>query len=332
MSVHEYRITPQDDGQRLDAVLSRLFPTWGIRGRRRLFDNARVLIDGRPSRPGSVVRHGQLICVVLPDESMFDGVRLERSEKPELHVDGAMDPNTGGMNHVPLSLLKVQGEYAFFFKPSGLHSAHLDGALADSAEERIARSFKHIFGGNAPVLCNRLDEPTSGLLVCGAGEDAARRFHALEKAGSVEKLYVAMVRGEVPQAFDVRNSINMSGGTLVRVLDNADPDHNRHTHIECAGFWKNLVISGFAFGPCSLLEVRIRRGARHQIRAHLAHVGHPIVGDMQYGREAAGMPFPFLCLHHAEIHLSGLLCAVMPPWPFWGALARESHLKWSVEK
>lgn len=252
-------------GQRLDRVLELLLPGSGLRARRRLAESGRALLDGVACGPARKVRAGQLL-ELAPEPG--EAAASWSGPEPEVLARG--------------------GGYAALRKPAGLHSAALAGGGGPSVEALLPE----LFPGEAPVLLNRLDRDTSGLLLVGLEPGSGERFRALEAAGAVDKEYRAVALG-APAAVTLRRRLDMAERSRTRVLDADDPDPARWTVVE--------PLEPFALpddpGGATLLRVRIRRGARHQIRAHLAGAGHPLLGDALYG----GPPAQRLFLHHLRL-------------------------------
>jgi 23S rRNA pseudouridine1911/1915/1917 synthase len=273
-------------GQRLDRALEVLLPESGLRARRRMIESGRVLLDGAACGPACKVRQGQ---------------RLELLE---------IGPGRGDApEERRIVLVERQGDFAVVRKPAGLHSATLAGGGGASAEEQLPG----IFPGEAPLLLNRLDQGTSGLLLVGLAPDAEARFRALEAEGRVEKEYLAVALGTVEGAV-LMNRLDTADRKRTRVLRETDPDPARWTRVEPLGGFERSPKAGEAIAEAglTLLRVVIRRGARHQIRAHLAGTGHPLLGDALYGGPAAER----LHLHHRRIRIEdgqGVFEAVSEP-------------------
>lgn len=212
-----------------------------------------------------------------------------------------------------------------------------------------------------PRLLNRLDGPTSGILLAARTPQAADHFHAAEDSGQTTKTYLALVHGVLAHPATMRRALDTANRVTTRVLQQDTPDPLRHTEVTPLGVMHVTHIpdaapcppplagnagqdSAFASArpasapgpastpgaPCTLVRCVIRKGARHQIRAHLAALGHPIVGDTRYGAPEAtgtddsmsqGVPqgarplaATTLFLHHARIELPDFHAACPPPW------------------
>ncbi|WP_243363948.1 RluA family pseudouridine synthase [Fundidesulfovibrio terrae] len=193
-------------------------------------------------------------------------------------------------------LLAACRDYAAFFKPPGLHTAAVCGSFEPSLEALLP----DIAPDLSVRLVNRLDRDTSGIVLGAVGDEAAMRFREMEDAGQVDKRYLALVLGRVAGELTLSWALDTEGGSTVRVPGNETPDRLRWT----------LVRPVAEQGGLTLVEARISKGARHQIRAHLAHAGHPIAGDALYGGPQAAS----LRLHHWRVSLPGFSVTAPPAW------------------
>ena len=261
----------KSDGCRLDKALADLAPGTGLRGRRRLIEDGRVLLEGKPAKPGTKVRAGQRVQL-LPGQSAA----------PELPP-----------------IVAQNTDFAALAKPAGLHSAALAGRTAPSAEAVLPE----LFPGCGATLVNRLDNPTSGLLMVALHPEAAARYRDYEDAGRITKTYFALVAGCLADEVLADAALDIANRKRTRVLAGPDPDPLRHTRLVPLEYRAEL--------DQTLVRAVIRKGARHQIRAHLAGLGHPIVGDALYGEqgESGG-----LRLHHGRIELPGFSAEFEPDW------------------
>ena len=124
--------------------------------------------------------------------------------------------------------------------------------------------------------------------------DAAQEYQSLEQAGNIRKFYLAEVRGRLDGVVTVKSRLDVDDRPTTRVLDEEESDVHRWTDVE--------VLSHDHGRDTTLVRCLIVRGARHQIRAHLAGLGHPIVGDPLYGDGKDGET---LMLRHFRVEFSG---------------------------
>ncbi len=266
-------------GERLDRLLQRLLPGMGLRGRRRLIEAGLVEVDGRARAAGFRAEAGQRINV-----RRADGARTDQ-------------PPAG------LRVIKIGERHAAVFKPAGMHSESLAGG-----EPGMDAFLPALLGREDARLVNRLDLPTSGLVIAAFGPEAEAEFRGLEDAGQVRKEYAALVHGRVDRAAVLRFALDTADRKKVRALGHDSPDPLRWTEIE--------PVRHDPAHDQTLVRAVIRKGARHQIRAHLALHGHPIVGDGLYGPGGLGQSGSTsrLHLHHGRIDLPGLSAEVPADW------------------
>lgn len=248
-------VTAGQAGERLDRVLGDMLPDSGLRMRRRLIEEGRVLVQGKTARTSMKVKAGQEIVVLFANAEQRVGLP---------------------------GILLVQDGLAAVDKPHGMHSAALAGSDSLSLETLLPQ----LFPGEKARLLNRLDGPTSGIVLVALTDAAAENYSVAEKAGQVHKEYLAIVDGNLSEAVVVKNALDTDNRKKTRVLADIDSDARRWTEVE--------PVQYRAGHDMTLVRCRIRLGARHQIRAHLASLGHPILGDELYGGSEAER----LYLHH----------------------------------
>ena len=164
-------------------------------------------------------------------------------------------------------------------KPPFVHSAK--GKNSPNMEDILEKFYnKKIY------LLNRLDFLTSGILLFGFSEKSKDLYLSMQNIGAIEKKYIAIVHGKIQKKFIVKNKINQCKRKKVLVFNEQDKDINRHTIIIPKKFFKEE--------NKTLVEAIIKKGKRHQIRAHLSYIGHPIVGDPLYGRDKFSLPRMYL--------------------------------------
>jgi 23S rRNA pseudouridine1911/1915/1917 synthase len=195
-------------------------------------------------------------------------------------------------------------------KPAGLVCHPTKGEPASSL---IGRVRLHLGPAIAPQLINRLDRETSGLVVVAKNAPAARELRRLWETRALTKKYLAIVHG-VPTspAGEVDAPLGRDTASPVAIKDCVRPDG-----APARTRWRLLRAWRRAEGQFSLLEVEPLTGRKHQIRIHLAHLGHPVVGDKIYGgderlyldfvtgrltaAQRARLLLPFHALHAAEL-------------------------------
>jgi len=247
---------------RLDVFLSSRFPELSRSRIQTLIKGGKVDINGIPViKPSQAVRPGEHVSIAIPPPRPLE-----------------LEPEA-----IEFGILYEDESLVVLDKPPGLvvHPApgHDTGTLVHGLLQRCD-GLSGIGGTARPGIVHRLDKDTSGVMIV-AKTDAAHQILSLQfKNGQIGKEYLALVHGIVQSP---------SGK-----IDAAIARHHLKRKEMCVrasggrralSLWERREV--FPVG-CSLLSVKIKTGRTHQIRVHLAHIGHPVVGDSVYGRGIAG--------------------------------------------
>ncbi|NUP11254.1 MAG: pseudouridylate synthase [Polyangiaceae bacterium] len=199
---------------------------------------------------------------------------------------------------IGLTVLYEDAKFVVVDKPSGL-AVHR-GASADE-DDIVTRLVRAKIVDLRPV--HRLDRGTSGALVLARGPDAARELGRAFEEGAIEKTYVALVRGAV--------------GTEEVLVDYAIPRDEGGARVAARTFVRGIATAELMDSPLrerrySLVEARPVTGRFHQVRRHVKHLGHPVIGDANYGRSEHNrllrekLGLSRLALHASRIRAKGL--------------------------
>ena len=268
---------PQDlAGMRIDRVLPALVPDLSRTEAHRLIERGRVRVEGTiVSRPSLRVR---------PD----DAIEIALEPRPPA---GSLVPEP-----LPLDVRFEDDHLAVIQKPAGLVMHPGAGRREGTLAARILARYGPLPGApGRPGLVHRLDRDTSGLIVVARHAAALRRLQAAITAREVERVYEALVWGE-PRA---------AAGTIEAPIARSRRDRTRMSAAGGGGrpaATEYQVVERFD-RLASRLEVRLRTGRTHQIRVHLAFIGHPVIGDPTYG----GRPRSLLAVPVAERERARLL-------------------------
>jgi 23S rRNA pseudouridine1911/1915/1917 synthase len=255
---------PEAGGGRLDRVLAAQVPALSRSRLKALILAGQVTVEGRTVRdPAVAVNSGVTITVTVPEAEPAKPVPQE----------------------IPLDIVHEDGALIVLNKPAGLvvHPAagHASGTLVNALIAHCGDSLSGIGGVKRPGIVHRLDKDTTGLMVVAKNDRAHRRLSkqfADKREGPIERDYLALVWGapERPR------------GTVDAPLD-------RHPHArekrtvreggrEAVTHWEVVERYTGADGKpvAALLACRLETGRTHQIRVHLAHIGHPVMGDETY--------------------------------------------------
>ena len=174
----------------------------------------------------------------------------------------------------PLGVIASTDEWIAIDKPAGIPSQPTRDRATLSAEEILRLQYRQIF------LVHRLDTPVSGVVLFARTRPAAAKFSELFATGAIRKTYLALVSGTIDRETTIDTPIDAKEAlTIVRPLRGA------------------------------LMEIEIKTGRTHQIRRHLASIGHPVAGDTRYG----GAPASRLMLHAWKLEHASIDTLEAPP-------------------
>ena len=260
-------LAPEDRGERLDRVLARHRPDLSRSRLKALILEGQVHLDGAPvDDPGLKLKNASAVTIIVPD---------------------AVDPEPKAEN-IPLAIVYEDDDLIVIDKPAGLvvhpGAGNETGTLVNALIAHCWESLSGIGGVKRPGIVHRLDKDTSGLLVV-AKNDAAHKALSAQfadhgRTGPLERAYRAIVWGRPDR----------SSGTIEANLDRSNFARDKMAVVragkgrEAITHWQLEESFGDPKAPiASLLTCRLETGRTHQIRVHMAHSGHPLLGDATYG-------------------------------------------------
>ena len=287
-------LTADRAGERLDAFLARVVPDLTRSAAQRLLEEGNVTLSGRPGKKNDRTAPGDSLEVVLPDPEPVD-------VRPQ---------------NIPLDVVYEDGDVIVVNKPVGMvvHPApgHPDGTLVNALLHHCGDSLSGINGQLRPGIVHRIDRDTSGLIIAAKSDAAHLSLAAQLQDHTLYREYEAVCVGTLREDAGTVDA-PIGRHPVDRKKMAVDPKNGRpavthwaviacypgHTHIRC----------------------RLETGRTHQIRVHLASIGHPLLGDMVYG---AKKPVPGLagqCLHAKRLSFlhpaDGRRVTVECPLPDW---------------
>ena len=259
-----HEVPETEDGTRIDRYLRRLVTGLTQGPVEKMLRTGLIRLDGAKAKPATRLEAGQILR--LPPHLRDGGVKdapATQKQAPKL---------TPQIRKQFDSMHLAEGDgWLAINKPPGLAvqggsgtSRHVDGmlqALAEGDEDRMR-------------LVHRIDKDTSGVLLLARDRVAARHLTRAFQQQDMEKTYLALVAGAPPETLEMRGALlkrGGAGGEMMAVDPEGQPSHSSLRLIEPAGVRMALV----ALQP--------RTGRTHQLRVHMAHEGHPIIGDGKYG-------------------------------------------------
>jgi len=254
-----------EDDTRIDRFLRRLVPGLTQGPVEKMLRSGLIRLDGAKARPSTRLVAGQQLRLPphLRDAPVPDATPKPVTATPQLRRQFTEMVVAEGADWIAInkpSGLAVQGG-------SGM-TRHVDGmlqALAGGADDRMR-------------LVHRIDKDTSGLLLLARDRAAARRLSRAFQAQEMEKTYLALVIGAPAPSIEIKEPLMKGGGAggeMMLVSPDGQPAHSQMRLIEAAGT------------RLALAALRPRTGRTHQLRVHMAHVGHAIIGDGKYGGTGA---------------------------------------------
>ncbi|MGH7387931.1 MAG: RluA family pseudouridine synthase [Candidatus Rokuibacteriota bacterium] len=263
-------------GARLDRWLAEAVPDLSRAKIQALIEAGRVRVDGAVHKASHRLRGGEAIELDIPPPPPEE---LEAEPRP-------------------LSIVHEDDHVLVVDKPAGMvvhpGAGHARGTLA-AAVLAHAPGIAGVGGPRRPGVVHRLDRGTSGLLVLAKSAAAYDSLTAQLKARTVRRRYLAVVHGRVGLAEGV-----------VEAPIGRDPTHRKRMAVRPAGKGKRALTRYRVlerFPRHTLVEVRLETGRTHQIRVHMASLGHPVAGDETYGRGRPRTPAP---LDGLALHAAGL--------------------------
>lgn len=250
-------VSPDDAGERLDAWIARRDPAHSRARWQELIKSGHVLVNGAGRKANYAVRGGDEIRAVIPPPE-------DTSLRPE---------------HLPLDVIFEDGDLIVINKPAGLvvHPApgHARGTLVNALLHHCA-DLTGIGGEKRPGIVHRLDRDTTGVMVIAKNDAAMQELARQFKDRATRKEYIALVWG----------APTPPRGTIQAAIGR-DPVHRKKMSVRAEG--GRTAVTHYrtieSLGAVAVIQLRIETGRTHQIRVHLAHIKHPVIGDAVYGRK-----------------------------------------------
>lgn len=262
VSIIETTIGEAQQGLRLDKALADLLPDLSRERLKALIVEGQVTSGGRSLNPSMKVAVGQSFAIAMPAPVESEAVAQD----------------------IPLNIVYEDADLIVIDKPAGMvvHPAvgNLDGTLVNALLHHCKDSLSGIGGVARPGIVHRIDKDTSGLLVVAKSDKAHEGLAQQFSAHSIDRLYAAIVYG-IP---------NPAAGTVDTWIGRSDSDRKKMA-VHREGRGKHAVTHYRVIDRlrgAALVECRLQTGRTHQVRVHLTHLGHPLIGDPVYGRERKG--------------------------------------------
>ena len=287
-------LTADREGERLDAFLARSVPDLTRSAAQKLLEDGAVTLSGRPGKKNDRTVVGIKVSLTLPDPEPLDVL-------PQ---------------NIPLDVVYEDDDVIVVNKPVGMvvHPApgHPDGTLVNALLYHCGSSLSGINGVLRPGIVHRIDRDTSGLIIAAKNDRAHLALAAQLQDHTLARVYEAVAVG----------SLKEDSGTVDAPIGRHPVDRkkmavDRKNGRPAVTHWSVLA----RYPGYTRVECRLETGRTHQIRVHMASIGHPLLGDVVYGSKK---PFPGLagqCLHAKRLRFlhpsTGEPVEVECPLPQW---------------
>ncbi len=257
--MEEFNIEASNEwiGRRIDKVLSEYFEDYSRSFIKKLFDDDLILVNGKKSKPGYNIKNGDILDISVPDP-----------------IDIQIVPE-----NIPLDIIYEDNDVILINKPKGMvvHPApgHYSGTLVNGLMYHFGDSLSGINGEIRPGIVHRIDMDTTGVLVVCKNDAAHRILSEQLHEHSITRKYYAIVHG----------NLTADDGTVDAPIGRSPKDRKKmavNTRNGRRAVTHYHVIERFG-GKYTYIECQLETGRTHQIRVHMASLGHPILGDEVYG-------------------------------------------------
>ena len=261
--------TPEAAGQRLDAFLAAALPELTRSAAQRLIAEGQVAVDGKIPAKSLKLSGGERVSVTLPEPEAAQAL-------PE---------------DIPLDVVYEDDDVIVVNKPVGMvvHPApgHSGGTLVNALLHHCGDSLSGVGGELRPGIVHRIDRDTSGLIIAAKNDFAHQALSAQLQDHSLRRTYEAVVVGNLRE----------DSGTVDAPIDRNPKDRKKMAVVPggrpAVTHWQVLErFPGYTYVRC-----RLETGRTHQIRVHMAYIGHPLYGDTVYGAKKPAPGMTGQCLH-----------------------------------
>ena len=287
-------IQASESGLRLDVFLAENLENTSRSAAQKLLEAGAVTLDGKPLRKQDRTVAGAVYELVLPEVQ-----------------ETAIEPRD-----LPLDIVWEDADLLVLNKPKGLvvHPApgHWNDTLVNALMYHCKDSLSGINGELRPGIVHRIDKDTSGLLIVAKNDFAHQALAEQLQDHSLSRTYEAVVKGGFKE----------DSGTVDAPIGRHPVDRKKMAVTEknsrpAVTHWRVLE----RFGQYTLIECRLETGRTHQIRVHMAHIHHPLLGDTVYGSPKPELGQDSQCLHARELRFrhprTGEEITVSCPRPAW---------------
>jgi len=294
MALKKTTVCSHVDGERLDVFIAAALPELTRSAAQKLLEAGCVTLSGNPVRKNHRTSAGDIYTII--------------NDEPDVSVVRKQD--------IPLDIIFEDSDIIVVNKPRGMvvHPApgHIDGTLVNALLYHCGDSLSGIGGVIRPGIVHRIDKNTSGLVIAAKNDKSHLSLASQLSSRTLEREYDAVVCGNVKK----------DSGTVDAPIGRHPVDRKKQavtykgsraaiTHYEVVA----------RYGGYTYMHCRLETGRTHQIRVHMAFIGHPLLGDAVYGRKKPELGMSSQCLHASKLCFSHpstnehiILCAGLPDY------------------
>lgn len=275
MKMESFEVEAEQEGERLDKFLSIIYPEFSRAFFQKLIKSKQVSVNETPQKASYCVKIDDIVTVEIPDA-------VETTIEPE---------------NIPLDILYEDDDVLIVNKPKGMvvhpSAGHYSGTLVNAIMYHCKDTLSGINGEIRPGIVHRIDMDTTGSLIVCKNDEAHVNIAQQIKEHSVNRIYVGIVCGNVKEdSGTVEGAIGRHPIERKKMAINEKNGKPAITHYKVLERFKNYTY----------MQFKLETGRTHQIRVHMASIGHPLLGDALYS--SGRSPFKHLqgqCLHAKTI-------------------------------
>lgn len=273
MQPYHFQATAEQTGKRLDVLLAETLPLTRS-AIQSLMENGQVTSDGKPLPKNYRLRGGEDVTVIVPKATPYEAVAED----------------------IPLDIVYEDEHLLVVNKPKGMvvHPAagHADGTLVNALLSHCGDSLSGINGVMRPGIVHRIDKDTSGLLIVAKNDTAHQGLAEQIKVHSFTRIYEAVVIGHLKEQEGTVNApIGRHPTDRKKMAVTQKNSKPAVTHYRVLAEYPGY----------SHVQLKLETGRTHQIRVHMASLGHPVAGDTVYGSKKPLSGLDGQCLHAKSI-------------------------------
>ena len=273
--MESFEVEAEQEGERLDKFLSTIYPEFSRAFFQKLIKSKQVSVNETPQKASYCVKIDDIVTVEIPDA-------VETTIEPE---------------NIPLDILYEDDDVLIVNKPKGMvvhpSAGHYSGTLVNAIMYHCKDTLSGINGEIRPGIVHRIDMDTTGSLIVCKNDEAHVNIAQQIKEHSVNRIYVGIVCGNVKEdSGTVEGAIGRHPIERKKMAINEKNGKPAITHYKVLERFKNYTY----------MQFKLETGRTHQIRVHMASIGHPLLGDTLYS--SGRLPFKHLqgqCLHAKTI-------------------------------